>query len=320
VLKKSRVASSALLLVLACFAVVLRAQTPMVKTQAPGYYRMMLGAFEFTALSDGTNALPAASLLINVNAEDIKKYLARAFLTDPVETSHNAFLVNTGTKLVLVDTGAGALMGAGLGKVIANLQAAGYQPGQIDEVYVTHMHTDHIGGLIANGQRAFPNATVRAAKAEADYWLSATNLAAASAEAKSGFQTAMDMFNPYIKAGKFSTFDGDVTLVPGIRAVASHGHTPGHTFYVIESQQQKLVCWGDLVHVGAVQFPQPSAALKFDSDSKAAISQRAQAFKDAAAAGYWVAGAHLSFPGIGHLRAAEPDGYVWVPANYSVSH
>jgi glyoxylase-like metal-dependent hydrolase (beta-lactamase superfamily II) len=94
------------------------------------------------------------------------------------------------------------------------------------------------------------------------------------------------------------------------------GHTPGHSIYAVESKGQKLVLWGDLMHVAAVQFAEPSVTIQFDSDSKAAAAQRKKAYADAAKQGYWVAAAHLSFPGIGQVRA-EGKGYVWFPANYS---
>ena len=133
---------------------------------------------------------------------------------------------------------------------------------------------------------------------------------------KGGFQGAMVSINPYVKAGKFKSFQGNTDLVPGVKAVANYGHTPGHTLYVIESRGQKLVLWGDLMHVAAAQFENPAVTIKYDTDSKAAAAQRKKAYRDAAKQGYLVASAHLSFPGIGHLRA-EGKGYVWLPVNYS---
>jgi glyoxylase-like metal-dependent hydrolase (beta-lactamase superfamily II) len=126
----------------------------------------------------------------------------------------------------------------------------------------------------------------------------------------------MNMLNPYVLAGKFKPFNGDTELVPGIRAVANPGHTAGHTLYVVESKGQKLVLWGDLMHVAAAQFPDPAVTIGFDLDSVRAAAQRKKVFADASAQGYWVAGAHLSFPGIGHLRTAD-SGYAYVPVNYS---
>jgi len=292
-----------------------QAAAPMVKTQAPGFYRMMLGDFEVTALSDGSVALPMVKLL-NEKAADSEKALAKAYLKEPFDTSVNAYLVNTGTKLVLIDTGAAGLFGPTLGKLQASLKAAGYAPEQVDEVYITHMHGDHIGGLMAGDKLAFPNAVVRADQHDADYWLSQAKMDAAPAEGKGGFQGAMASINPYVKAGKFQPFEGDTELVPGVRAKVSHGHTPGHSFYVVESKGQKLVLWGDLMHVAAVQFLNPAVTIQFDSDNKAAAAQRKAAYAEAAKEGYWVGVAHISFPGLGHLRA-NGKGYDWVPVNYS---
>ncbi|MEO6408326.1 MAG: MBL fold metallo-hydrolase [Burkholderiaceae bacterium] len=293
------------------------AAAPQVKTSAPGFYRMMLGDFEITALSDGTVALPVDKILTNTTPGQVDKALAAAFVKAPLETSVNAYLVNTGDKLVLVDTGAAGLFGPTLGKLLVNLKAAGYQPQQVDVVVITHMHADHVGGLMEGDKLAFPNATVHADKHDADFWLSQANMDKAPADAKDFFQGAMASLNPYVKAGKFKPFDGDAELVPGIRAQAARGHTPGHSVYLVESKGHKLVFWGDLMHVAAVQFAQPSVTIQFDTDSKAAAVQRKKAYADAAKNGHWVAASHLAFPGIGHLRA-EGAGYRFVPANYTV--
>ncbi len=293
------------------------ADAPQVRTQAPGYYRAMVGTIEVTAISDGTVKLPVTKLLHTKPAKS-SAALKRVFLGDEVETSVNAYLVNTGSKLVLIDAGAAGLFGPTLGKLLDNIKAAGYQPAQVDEIYITHMHPDHVGGLVAGGAPAFPNATLRLDKADADFWLSEAKMNAAPADAKGFFQGAMASVNPYVQAGRLKTFEGDTELVPGIRAKAAHGHTPGHTLYEIESQGQKLVLWGDLMHVAAVQFAEPGVTIQFDTDSKAAARQRKQAYADAARHGYLVGAAHLSFPGLGHLRKASGgSGYVFVPLNYS---
>jgi glyoxylase-like metal-dependent hydrolase (beta-lactamase superfamily II) len=289
---------------------------PQIKTQAPAYYRLMLGDDEITAISDGTVGLPIDKLLFNVDPQVLQRTLAEAYLTVPVETSVNAFLINTGSKLVLIDTGAGVLFGPTLGKLLINLRAAGYQPEQVDEIYLTHMHPDHLGGLMAGDKLAFPNAIVRADQREAEFWLSQANLDKAPDDSKGFFQGAMASLNPYVKAGKFKPFDGDTDLGGGIKAVASYGHTAGHSVYVVESKGQKLIVWGDLIHVGSVQFPDPSVVIHFDTDSKEALAQRLKIFADVAKQGDMVAAAHLSFPGIGHLRSAG-SGYTWLPINYS---
>lgn len=300
------------------FAGFAQAAAPMAKFQAPGFYRMMLGAFEVTALSDGTVGLHVDELLTNTTPKHVATALTRSFLSIPVETSVNAYLINTGDKLVLIDAGAGTLFGPTLGKLPASIKAAGYSPDQVDEIYLTHMHPDHVGGLMAGDKQAFPNATVRADQREADYWLSEANMEKAPEASKNFYKGAMASLKPYEAAGKLKPFSGDSDLVPGIRTLAAYGHTAGHHVYVVESQGQKLVLWGDLMHVAAVQFANPSVTIKFDTDSKAAALQRKKAFADAAKHGYWVAAAHLPFPGIGHIRP-EAKGYVWVPANYSAT-
>jgi glyoxylase-like metal-dependent hydrolase (beta-lactamase superfamily II) len=293
------------------------AAAPMVKTSAPGYYRIMLGSFEVTALSDGTTDLPVDKLLTNTTPAKVDQALAASFEKSPLETSFNAYLINTGSKLVLIDTGAGNLFGPNLGKLLDNLKAAGYQPDQVDDIMITHMHPDHIGGLLAAGKIAFPNAVVHADKRDADYWLSQANMDKASADNKGFFQGAMTSVNPYVQSHHFSTFEGAAQIVPGVSSVTLPGHTPGHTGYMIESQGQKLLVWGDVVHVAAVQFANPAVTIGFDSDVKEAAAARKQEFTDAAKQQYMIAGAHLPFPGLGHIRA-DGKAYTWVPVNYTV--
>jgi glyoxylase-like metal-dependent hydrolase (beta-lactamase superfamily II) len=293
-----------------------RAGAPLSKLPTPGWYRMSLGDFEVTALSDGTVELPVDTLLTGTNKAKVEAALKKEYLKAPVELSVNCYLINTGTKLVLIDAGAGGLFGPTLGKLLANLKASGYQPEQVDEIYITHMHPDHVGSISKDGKIAFPNATVRAHKLEADQWLTQANLDKAPDAMKDFFKGAMASVNPYATAGKFKPFEAETELVPGIRAVPAIGHTNGHTIYVVTSKDQKLVVWGDLVHVASVQLPDPSITIQFDTDSKKAMPERKKQFADAAKQGYLVAIAHVSFPGIGRLRA-EGAGYRWVPVNYS---
>jgi glyoxylase-like metal-dependent hydrolase (beta-lactamase superfamily II) len=311
------VAASALIAA-SVFSVPAFAAAPMAKTQAPGFYRMMLGDFEVTALSDGTVKLPVKDLLTGIKPAQVDAALARAKLTYPVEASVNAYLINTGSKLVLIDTGAAGLFGPTLGNLLTNLKASGYQPDQVDEIYITHMHPDHVGGLLSDGKIAFANATVRLDKADADFWLSEANMNAAPKESKGFFEGAMVSLKPYADAGKLKPFSGGVELVPGVRTMASHGHTPGHTFYAVESKGQKLVLWGDMMHVAAVQFDNPAVTIKFDSDSKSAAKERAKAYADAAKQGYMVGIAHVSFPGLGYVKKGAGKSYQWMPVNYGI--
>lgn len=292
------------------------AGAPMAKSQAPGWYRMKVGDFEVTALSDGTADLPVDQLLTNTTPDKVKAALAAEYLGTPVETSVNAFLINTGTKLVLIDAGAGKLFSPTLGKLVINLKAAGYQPAQIDDICITHMHVDHVGALAAAGKAVFPKAVIHAAKAEADFWLSEDNMKKLP-DMKNFFQGAMSSLKPYTDGKKTQWFEGpDVEIVPGLHALAAPGHTPGHTVYAIDSKGERMVFWGDVVHVEAVQFAEPSVTIQFDSDAKAAAAQRMKLFADAVAKKHWIAVAHISFPGIGHVKS-DGKAYEWVPANYT---
>ena len=280
----------------------------------PGYYRLRVGAVVVTALSDGTLPLPLRVLLTHTTPAETDKTLARAGLSSPTETSVNAYLIELGSRLVLVDAGCGQTAGSTAGHLRASLRAAGYQPEQVTDVLLTHLHSDHFGGLLTGGQRTFPNATVHLSQTEADY---DADLAQAPAGAKPFVQAARATLAPYAAGGKIKPFAGSATLFPGLRAMTAPGHTPGHSFYVLESQGQQLAFWGDLLHAVAVQLPQPSIGFLNDTSPPQTTASRQQAFPDAARQGYRVALAHGPFPGIGYVRAAGA-GYEWVPVNYSL--
>lgn len=292
--------------------------TPMVRTQAPGYYRLMLGDFEVTALSDGTIDFPMDQLLIGASSDAIRTRYRKGFQKLPAESSMNQFLINTGTRLVLVDAGAGTFYGPDLGNTIDNLRAAGYTPEQVDEVVITHMHVDHIGGLLRNGKRAFPNAVLRVDKVDYDYWMNRANESRASEAVRVNFDVAQRTFRPYVAADKLQLFHGETLIAPGIRAIPRPGHTPGHSFFAVESKGAKLVLWGDVVHSAVVQFRDPSVRIVWDSDNQEAERVRETAFADAAKRGYLIAASHLSFPSFGHIvRAEDGNGYVYVPLDYT---
>ncbi len=291
------------------------AAAPQAKTAPPGFYRLMIGKIEVTVLSDGTVDLPFDQILTNTTPEKVQAAFARVFLEPPVETSVNAFLVNTGSKLVLIDTGAGGSFGPTLGLLPRSLEAAGYKPEQVDEIYITHMHSDHLGGLAPGGKMAFPNATVRMDQRDSGHWLDEARMKAAPEGWQGTFKAAMALTKPYVDGGKLKPFDGKTELVPGVTAIPAYGHTPGHTVYAIESEGQRLVLWGDLMHVGAIQFDEPSVTIRYDLDSPAAAVERAKQFAEAAQSQSWVGAAHLQFPGIGHLRT-QGEAFAFVPANY----
>ncbi len=216
-----------------------------------------------------------------------------------------------------MDTGAAKAFGPTLGFIGDNLKAAGYSPEQVDVVLLTHLHADHAAGLLGtDGKPLFPNAEVRVAQADNDFWLSEEIAAKAPDGFKPFFKLAREAAAPYQAAGRWKPFSGEVELAPGIKAVDAHGHTPGHTAYMIESKGQRLLIVGDAVHSHAVQFARPEVAIEFDSDKKQAVAARKRLFARAAKEKLALAGMHLPFPGLGHVRA-DGKGYAWVPVEFS---
>ncbi|NUT15684.1 MAG: MBL fold metallo-hydrolase [Cupriavidus sp.] len=288
------------------------------KTQVPGYYRMMVGQLEVTALYDGYIDLDP-QLFKYTSAREVQSLLARMFVasTPGMQTAVNAYLIHTGTRLVLVDTGAAGCFGPTLGRIGENLRAAGYAPEQIDTVLLTHLHGDHACGLAADGKAAFPNATVYVDKAELDYWLSDANAAAAPKQAQGLFAMARAAIAPYQAAQRLRTFNGGAgsEVVPGVRVVPASGHTPGHSGYLFTDGNDSLLLWGDIVHNHALQLRRPQVAIEFDVDSHQAVITRKRILEQAVRGRLWVGGAHMPFPGLGHVRR-DTAGYTWVPAEY----
>jgi len=292
------------------------AAAPVVRTQAPGFHRMDLNGIEITALSDGTIAVPLAQIYGNTTPEQVNRQLGEVFLKSPTETSVNAYLVNTGERLVLIDAGTGSLLGETLGKLVSALSAAGYRPEQVDAVILTHIHSDHSGGLVSNGRIVFPNATLHINQREFDFWLGKDQLAKAPEGLKKYFQEATATIGPYHAAGRVKTFAANADPLHEFGSLWLPGHTPGHSAIVVQRGGAKIVFWGDITHGDVIQFDDAKVTIEFDVDPAQAVETRAKAFADAASGRYWVAGAHIAFPGVGHVRA-DNVGYDWVPLNFS---
>jgi glyoxylase-like metal-dependent hydrolase (beta-lactamase superfamily II) len=295
-------------------AVFLAAAPAPVKTQVPGWVRFAVGNFSVTALYDGYLRMNL-KLLHGIDAGVIPPLLAREFVDTNdkgMQTAVNAYLIDTGDHLVLVDAGLAGCVGDPLGHMLENLRASGYRPEQVDTVLITHMHDDHVCGLSANGVRLFPNAAVYAAEEEATFWLEGT--ATDSKHRRSDRVRAA--LTPYRAAGAFHTFKPGAVLLPGVTALATHGHTPGHSSYLFESGGKTLLILGDIVHAHAVQFSHPEVTMDYDFDQQAAAVTRAALFVTLAEKGWAAAGAHLPFPGIGHIRK-DGKAYAYVPVEYA---
>jgi glyoxylase-like metal-dependent hydrolase (beta-lactamase superfamily II) len=299
---------------LGALALIAAAPAP-AKTQAPGYFRYAVGAFEVTALYDGYLRMPIA-LLHGIDEKAVTPLMAHEFADvneKGILTSVNAYLVNTGDHLVLVDAGLKGCVGEPLGHMTENLRAAGYRQEDVDTILLTHMHDDHVCGLTANDQRVFPNATVYAAEEEAAFWLSDSAPNDAKHRRADRVRRALA---PYQAAKVFRTFKPGAVLLPGVTAIDTRGHTPGHTAYLFESGSHKLLVLGDIVHAHAVQFAHPEVSMAFDVDQTAAAATRAALFPRIVGERWAIAGAHLPFPGIGHLRR-DGNAYVYVPVEYA---
>lgn len=287
------------------------------QSQVPGYFRMNLGDFEVTALYDGYVDLDLA-LLKGIDAGNLQSLLNKMFVSgdEGIQTAVNAYLINTGNELILVDAGAAQCFGPTLGNISVNLQASGYEPGQVSMVLLTHLHPDHACGLRnSDGSATYPNATVHVPRNEAAYWLDEELAATMPDAAQPFFNMAQAAVEPYVTGNRLKQYGRDTELMPGVRTVPANGHTPGHSAYLFQSEGQDLMVWGDIVHSHTVQFSRPDVTIEFDVDSEAALTTRKQLFNEAAKNRFWVAGAHLPFPGLGHVRR-DGAAFSWVPLDF----
>ncbi len=291
----------------------------MARTQVPGYYRTMIGQFEVTALFDGTLDFHP-ELLKNMNRQAIDEALSHHYgRSTGIQTAINAYLIHTGDHLVLIDAGAGKFFSEDRqGRIVENLKAAGYQPEQVDTIIMTHLHGDHTGGLSdRDGIPVFPNATVYANRIENEYWLSEQQAAAAPVERQIFFKMARESAIPYLSSEKWEPVEAGSEVVPGIRAIAAYGHTPGHTAFEVTSDGQTLLIWGDIVHSHVIQFSHPEVAIEYDSETSQAVRTRQNLLKEVAAKRELVAGMHLPFPGLGYVIAEGNGKYSWIPLEYA---
>ncbi|MBO1076097.1 MBL fold metallo-hydrolase [Roseomonas marmotae] len=292
-----------------------RLSAPRVLPQVSGLYRFQAGEVRITALSDGSVPQDLHKLLLGTTEVRTDALLAQSYLTNPVEASINVYLLEMGDRRILVDAGAGEMFGPGMGgKLIANLALAGVRPGQITDILITHVHTDHTGGLVKAGAAVFENATVHLGKPDIDFFMDPSNATKAHYDIRY-FEEAITALKPYLDAGKIRTFAATEEILPGITATLHPGHTPGSAFYTLRSMDQRIVFIGDLIHVSSVQFPEPDITIVYDVDPKKAAERRVEQFSLFARDGELVAAPHLPFPGIGHVRAAQ-RGFAWVPVEY----
>ncbi len=288
--------------------------------QVAGYYHHQIGNTQITALLDGTNYLNPSmfkGLSDSEKSDILKKYAAKN--DKGIQTSVNAFLVNTGKSLVLVDSGAASCFGAHLGSVLTNLKASGYQPEQVDTILLTHLHPDHVCGISKDGVANFPNATVYVSDDEAKYWLDPKQAAKLPKDKQANYQGTVEKIKqaiaPYQTKQRFKTYKlGDD--IQDFKVINTAGHTPGHFSYALKTKDENVVFIGDIVHSHTVQFDEPETAIEYDIDPKKAVQTRLKQFANFAKNGQTIAAPHLPFPGIGHIYSADEKSYQWIPVHF----
>ena len=280
----------------------------------PGLRRTQVGDAVVTALLDGYIALDPA-MLAGVDEETVSRLLEASFLAPgPVDTAINAYLIETAGRTILVDGGAGSAMGETAGDLTEHLAAADAVPSAIDTVVATHLHPDHVGAFAtASGAAAFPHAEMIVHEADLAYWGEASNFDGAPETMRAFARMARDAIAPYADR-TVAARDGH-EVAPGVTLMHLPGHTPGHSGLMIESDGESLLLWGDIVHVGPIQFARPGATIPFDVDQAQAAATRARVMDMVAADRLEIGGSHVVFPSFGRLTA-EAEGYAFHPSRY----
>ena len=282
---------------------------------SPGFRRMKVGDAEVIALNDGIARRPLGEEFVrNAPLAEVRSMLASQGLpTDSIDIPFNAFLVLNGGRRVLMDSGFADNGGATTGRLLANLAAAGFKPEDIDTVLITHYHGDHIQGLRRkDGSLVYPNAKVMVPEPEHAFWMDDATMNARPEAQRGGFMVARRVF-AQMPADKLVRFAPGTEVAPGIRSVAAHGHTPGHTLFELQSAGQSFVYVGDLTNVPALFARNPDWAVTFDMDAEAARKTRREVFQRIVSSNAMVGGYHFPFPAFGRL-AAQGNGFAFQPA------
>ena len=281
------------------------------KQQIPGFYHRRIGDIVVTALSDGYLD-GTVDVMQNISVSDATDLLTGAFRPGR-RTSVNCYLIYSAGRLALVETGSGDYLLPTAGKLQANLKAAGVNPADIDTVILTHMHPDHSAGLTnpKTGEKFFPNAELVVHENEPKHWQDDAAMNAAPQRAKElYFQCAREQMAPY--HNQMKTWSTATEVFPGVRSMPLHGHTPGHSGYMVSSGKDSLLIWGDIIHVPEVQIPRPEVTMAFDTDPHAAAATRTKVFDMVTNDRQLIAGMHVHFPGFAHMTRSG-DGYIMLP-------
>jgi glyoxylase-like metal-dependent hydrolase (beta-lactamase superfamily II) len=289
------------------------AAAPVTGQQAPGIYRYRIGSYELTALHDGTWFRPIDDKFVkNAPWADVQKALADNFLpTDKLPIPFTALIVNTGAKLVLIDTGTAGQLAPTAAGIGPSLAAAGVDPKAVDVILISHFHPDHINGIkTKEGRKVFPNAETHVAAPEWAFWMDDARMNSAPEAARPAFLNVRRIFSDIAKEVK--RFEPGAEVAPGITSVAAFGHTPGHTAFAIASGNQSLLVLGDTTNHPWLFVRYPEWQAVFDTDGAMATETRRKLLDRAAADRMLVQGYHFPFPASGYI-ARRGTGYDLVP-------
>jgi len=293
------------------------AAAPAAKVQGPGVYRYKLGEIQLTALYDGIWYVPIDGKFVrNAGAAAVNEALAAAFLPPSVlPISFTALLVNTGGKLVLIDTGTAGQVADSAGLMNANLAAAGIAPEAIDTILISHFHPDHIDGIkTKDGDKVFRNAEILVPEPEWKFWMDDGNMSRASGTVRRYFLNARRIFRDIANEAK--RFQPGAEVAPGITSVAAYGHTPGHTAFAIHSGSQSMLAMSDTAREPFLFVRHPQWQPSYDMDGPLAAKTRSAMLDRAAADRMPIEAYHFPFPACGHI-AKSGGGYELVPAMWA---
>jgi glyoxylase-like metal-dependent hydrolase (beta-lactamase superfamily II) len=289
------------------------AAAPAAGVQSPGVYRQKIGGFEVTALYDGTWFRKIDEKFVrNASPAEVDKALTDAFLQPGiVPTSFTALLVNTGTKLILLDAGTGGQLGPTTGHMSGALAAAGIKPEAIDIIAISHFHPDHISGIKdKDGRKVFAKAEIHVSAPEWAFWMDDANMGAAPEAMRPLFLNARRIFRDV--ASEVKRFEPGAEVAPGVASIAAYGHTPGHTAFAVNSGSQSLLVLGDTTNHPWLFARNPHWQGSFDIDGNMAVETRRRMLDRAAADRMLVHGYHFPFPATGYI-VKTATGYEVVP-------